>query len=36
RLAPLITHRFPFSRYADAYRFIDEHRETTLKVLIDL
>lgn len=36
RLAPLITDRFSFSQYADAYRFIDAHRETTLKVLIDL
>ena len=36
RLSPLRTKRFPFARYRDAYRFIDENRETTMKVLIDV
>ncbi len=27
---------FPFRRYLDAYQFIDQNRETTMKVLIDV
>ena len=36
RLAPLITEHFAFARYPDAYRFIDENRENTLKVIIEI
>ena len=36
RLTPLISNRFPFREYLQAYRYIDDHRETTLKVLIDV
>jgi len=30
------TRHFPFDRYADAYRFIDEHREESMKVFVDV
>jgi 2-desacetyl-2-hydroxyethyl bacteriochlorophyllide A dehydrogenase len=33
---PLVTKHFPFEKYADAYRFIDERGSDTLKVMIDL
>ena len=36
RLEPLITNRFPLEQYAEAYRFIDANRETSMKVMIDL
>lgn len=36
RLEPLISNRFAFERYDAAYQYIDEHRETTMKVIIDL
>jgi len=36
RLKPLISQRFPFRQYLDAYKYIDENRETTMKVLIDV
>lgn len=36
RLKPLISQRFPFLQYLDAYKYIDENRETTMKVLIDV
>lgn len=35
-LKPLITRKFPFREYADAYRYIDENRENTMKVIIDV
>lgn len=35
-LDPLITNIFPFEKYADAYKFIDDGRGTSMKVLIDL
>lgn len=35
-LAPLISKRFPFEQYHDAYQYIDAHRETTMKIIIDL
>lgn len=35
-LKPLISNRFAFEEYDDAYRFIDSHRETSMKVIIDL
>lgn len=35
-LLPLLSKRFPFRQYLDAYRYIDEHRESTMKVLIDV
>ena len=35
-LKPLITRKFPFREYADAYRYIDENRESTMKVIIDV
>lgn len=36
QLTPLISGKFPFTRYEDAYRYIDGHRESTMKVLIDV
>ena len=33
---PLVTGHFPFERYEEAYRYIEEQGETTLKVVIDL
>lgn len=33
---PLVTKKFPFEQYLDAYRFIDEQGEKTLKVMIEL
>lgn len=35
-LQPLISNRFPFEQYDDAYKFIDANRETCMKVMIDL
>ncbi len=35
-LAPLVSKHFPFSEYAQAYEYIDNNRETTMKVLIDV
>ena len=35
-LGPLVTHRFPFSRYEEAYRLIDATRDGVMKVLIDM
>ena len=35
-LQPLVTNRFPFEQYNEAYQFIDAHRETTMKVIVDL
>jgi L-iditol 2-dehydrogenase len=34
RLQPLITDRFPFAQYAEAYRYIDANRESSMKVMI--
>ena len=36
RLEPLVSNRFPLEKYREAYEFIDAHRETCMKVLIDL
>lgn len=36
RLAPLITKHFPFSKYQQAYAYIDENREAVMKVIIDV
>ncbi|WP_262244958.1 zinc-dependent alcohol dehydrogenase [Parapedobacter soli] len=36
QLAPLITQRFPFDAYNEAYQFIAENPAKTLKVLIDV
>jgi 2-desacetyl-2-hydroxyethyl bacteriochlorophyllide A dehydrogenase len=33
---PLITKHFPFEQYSDAYKFIDEAGDKTLKVMIDV
>ena len=35
-LSPLVSNRFAFEQYDEAYQFIDSHRETAMKVLIDL
>lgn len=35
-LRPLVTNRFPFEQYNEAYQFIDAHRETSMKVIVDL
>lgn len=34
-LKPLVSNRFAFEEYDEAYKFIDAHRETSMKVLID-
>ena len=34
-LKPIVSNRFAFEEYDDAYKFIDTHRETSMKVLID-
>ena len=34
-LKPLVSNRFAFEEYDDAYKFIDAHRENSMKVLID-
>jgi L-iditol 2-dehydrogenase len=36
RLDPLITRHFPFEEYAEAYRYIEEYGDRSMKVLIDL
>lgn len=36
RLEPLMSNHFAFKDYLDAYKYIDSHRETTMKVLIDV
>ena len=36
RTEPLVTNHFAFEKYLDAYRFIDEQGDKTLKVMIDL
>ena len=36
QLKPLISQRFPFQKYLEAYKYIDENRDTTMKVLIDV
>jgi L-iditol 2-dehydrogenase/threonine 3-dehydrogenase len=33
---PLVTKHFAFEQYEDAYKFIDEQGDKTLKVMIDL
>ena len=33
---PLITRHFPFEQYAEAYRYIEEQGDKTLKVMIDV
>ena len=35
-LEPLISNRFSFEQYDEAYRYIDENRYATMKVIIDL
>jgi threonine dehydrogenase-like Zn-dependent dehydrogenase len=34
QLAPLITHRIPFSRAAEAYMLVDQHPEETVQVIL--
>jgi L-iditol 2-dehydrogenase/threonine 3-dehydrogenase len=34
--SPLLTCSFPFNRYLDAYRFIEEQGEKSMKVMIEL
>ena len=36
QLKPLQTKHFPFKEYLSAYQYIDENRETTMKVIIDV
>lgn len=36
KLAPLISRHFAFRDYAKAYEYIDENRESTMKVMIDV
>ncbi len=33
---PLETNHFPFEKYLDAYQFIDQQRDRSMKVFIDL
>lgn len=35
-LAPMISKRFPFEQFNEAYQFIEANRETSMKVIIDL
>ncbi len=35
-LEPLVTKTFPFEKYLDAYKFIDEHREEAMKIIINV
>lgn len=35
-LKPLITNRFAFEQYDEAYKYIDNNKETSMKVMIDL
>jgi L-iditol 2-dehydrogenase len=35
-LLPLISKYFSFQKYLDAYQYIDSHRETTMKVIINV
>ena len=35
-LQPLISNRFAFEQYNEAYQFIDENKATTMKVIVDL
>ena len=34
-LSPLVTNHFPFEKYDDAYQFIEEQKDKTMKVIID-
>ena len=34
--SPLLTNSFPFNKYLDAYKFIDEQGDKSMKVMIDL
>ena len=36
KLDALISNVFPFEKYAQAYKFIDESRGKSMKVIIDL
>lgn len=36
KLAPLVSAHFAFKDYLEAYKYIDENRETTMKVIIDV
>ena len=36
QLKPLMSKHFAFSEFADAYEYIDNNRETTMKVLVDV
>lgn len=35
-LKPLVSNRFPFEQYDEAYHYIDDNRDTTMKVIVDL
>lgn len=35
-LRPLMSRVFPFAQYKQAYEYIDDHRETSMKILIDI
>ena len=36
QLQPLMSKVFPFGQYLDAYQYIDQNRETSMKILIDV
>ena len=36
QLQPLVSKHFAFKDYAEAYRYIDANRETTMKVIINV
>lgn len=35
-LQPLISKKFPFEKYLEAYQYIDDNRESTMKIIIDV
>ena len=36
QLKPLMSRHFPFEQWLDAYRYIDDNREKTMKVIVDV
>lgn len=36
KLQPLVSKSFPFRQFSDAYRYIEENRESTMKVIVNI
>lgn len=36
KLQPLVSKSFPFKQFSDAYRYIEENRESTMKVIVNI